>query len=666
MLARQVIAVIIISTGLTAPVLGQPSQGITAYPATFFTEARPVTAQDMINRLPGFTLDTGSSARGFTGAAGNVLIDGARPTAKTDELNNILSRIPAASVERIDVIRGGAPGIDMQGKPVVANIVRKAGARNQIVLTAGVTVLGAGQWFPDAGIQYYGQSGAIRYEATFTRTMQVWDDGPGNGYRTVAPPGGPVQRDLARLTGVMRPGFNLHGGIIAPLWGGEWNNNFTIQTGDYVSSFIYSGGGGSRFDYFQRRRNGEAGSHWQGDAFGMNLETLLLQRLGHEETSNSSATPGSNAVFAASNDSGESIARATARYSFSPTLGIETGGEAAYNFLRGRTSYVANGTATALPNANVSVNEKRAEIFANVSWKIDNTLALDAGARTEYSVIAQTGDIHSSRSFFFPKPRLLLTWSPDSQSQLRLRAERTVSQLNFSDFVASSNLAGFGVAAGGANLRPETRWQMEATAERRFWGRGALVVSLLHEDISQLQDFIPVGGGLDAPGNIPHATSDRLSISGNIPLDFLGIRNGLLKPNVYWNASDLIDPVTGEHRRISNQRNINSYYNFTQDLDEWRSTWGFNWGTSFSRNSWRIAQVSRTAIHNSPFVNIFWSYKPTPEWTYTVGADNFLPYRLELQQYNYSGPRNIAGAPTVQTVFLRTEPRFYFHLRATL
>ena len=42
--------------------------------------------------------------------------------------NSILQRIPAASVERIEVIRGSAPGIDMQGQSVVANVVRKKDA----------------------------------------------------------------------------------------------------------------------------------------------------------------------------------------------------------------------------------------------------------------------------------------------------------------------------------------------------------------------------------------------------------------------------------------------------------------------------------------------------------------------------------------------------------
>ncbi len=63
----------------------------------------------MVDRLPGFTMDTGTSARGFAGTAGNVLVDGARPTAKTDDLSAILDRIPAAAIDHIEVIRGGAP-----------------------------------------------------------------------------------------------------------------------------------------------------------------------------------------------------------------------------------------------------------------------------------------------------------------------------------------------------------------------------------------------------------------------------------------------------------------------------------------------------------------------------------------------------------------------------
>src|SRR5258708_668248 len=108
-----------------APACAAPEQGISVYPASFFTDARPATAYDMVSRWRGFSLDPGWSERGLAGPAGNVLVDGARPTAKTDDLSSILQRIPAANVERIDVIHGGAPGIDMQGQTVVANVVTR-------------------------------------------------------------------------------------------------------------------------------------------------------------------------------------------------------------------------------------------------------------------------------------------------------------------------------------------------------------------------------------------------------------------------------------------------------------------------------------------------------------------------------------------------------------
>jgi len=647
------------------PVVAQGESGISTYPAAFFADARPATAYDMIARVPGFSFDNGLSARGFAGTAGNVLVDGARPTAKTDDLNSILQRIPAANVERIEVIHGGAPGIDMQGQTVVANVITRKDASDQTILSASLTYTGAGQWSPQAGVEYHGQVGTLRYEASLSRTSQIWDDSPGNGYRVITAPGRAPVYDRAVRTGILKVGYSLHGGLIAPLWSGEWNNNFTLQSTDFPSGVRYYGNGGSRFDFIARGKNGEFGSHWQGVLGKVNLETLVLQRIGHEDDSNTSAAVGSSQIFLSGNDTGESIARITARYSFTPELSLEAGGEGAYNFLNGHSSFVSNGAAVTIPNANLSVDEIRGEAFASATWKVTPQLTVEGGARMEISTISATGDSSKTRSFFYPKPRLLISWSPDEKSQFRLRVEKKLGQLNFTDFAASSNLAGFGISAGTLDLRPEQRWQFEGAIERHFWERGGLVLSVLHEEVTDLQDFVPVGGGLDAAGNITHATSEKLSITGTVPLDFLGLKNGLFKPNLYWATGSLIDPVTGERRRISNLRNINSYYEITQDLDELKSTWSFSWGTSFSRTTWRISQISRAAIHNSPYLNFYWAYKPTPDWKITLGADNFASYRFELEQFNFAGPRNLAPLSSIQDVFTHTQPRFYIQLRKT-
>ena len=83
---------------LAAPALAQPAAeappveaSVTSYPPAFFAEYRPTTAMDMIGRLPGFTFDAGTDARGFAGTAGNVLIDGERPPSRNDSLDAILA-----------------------------------------------------------------------------------------------------------------------------------------------------------------------------------------------------------------------------------------------------------------------------------------------------------------------------------------------------------------------------------------------------------------------------------------------------------------------------------------------------------------------------------------------------------------------------------------------
>src|SRR3546814_3387241 len=87
----------------------------------------------MVKRLPGFVLvDSDGDVRGYAGATGNVVIDGKPPSSKSESLEAVLRRIPAASVARIEVIRGGAPGIDMGGHDVVANVVRTAQATRSL------------------------------------------------------------------------------------------------------------------------------------------------------------------------------------------------------------------------------------------------------------------------------------------------------------------------------------------------------------------------------------------------------------------------------------------------------------------------------------------------------------------------------------------------------
>ena len=97
-------------------------QGVNSYPASYFAANQPSTAYEMVVLLPGFHIQLGdATVRGFSGTVGNVLIDGQLPTSKEDSVEVLLRRIPASSVDHIELIRGAA---DMHGHPVLANVVR--------------------------------------------------------------------------------------------------------------------------------------------------------------------------------------------------------------------------------------------------------------------------------------------------------------------------------------------------------------------------------------------------------------------------------------------------------------------------------------------------------------------------------------------------------------
>ena len=114
-------------------------QAVRTFDTAFFARFNPVTAEDMVRQLPGFTIDEGEELRGFGATAGNVLIDGQRPASKT-EISKELGRIAARDVLRIELIGAAAAGdIDVRGYTELANVVLKPAAQVQVSTTWAAT-----------------------------------------------------------------------------------------------------------------------------------------------------------------------------------------------------------------------------------------------------------------------------------------------------------------------------------------------------------------------------------------------------------------------------------------------------------------------------------------------------------------------------------------------
>src|SRR6185312_1007356 len=207
------------------------------YYPDFFADSRPETAMDMVNRLPGFAFDGGDGSRGLSGNSGNVLINGKRPASKTDNLSAILSRIATQEVDHIDVIRSGAPGIDMQGKAVIANIVRKQTPYSHLTAIASVDAFGTGRTIPGGALQFRRSKGEVSYDLSVRRDP-YYDGTMGPANITYYDAEG-----TANLVPQVRSGSGgnivVNGGLTMPLGGGSLSANATIQQSGYDNETPY-------------------------------------------------------------------------------------------------------------------------------------------------------------------------------------------------------------------------------------------------------------------------------------------------------------------------------------------------------------------------------------------------------------------------------------------
>ncbi|MDP1630851.1 MAG: TonB-dependent receptor [Caulobacter sp.] len=645
-------------------------QGVTPYSAAFFAGAQPNSAMDMIARIPGFAFDGGDRVRGFGGAAGNVLIDGQRPASKSESLEDSLRRIQAAQVERIDIVRGGAPGLDMQGKTIIANVILRNDKPGQWLLSVGSNFYGGGRTSPSVRFEGSRKVGERVFDWSALRFSYV-DDGAGEGPRTVTDPTGALLRESFSDETADDRGYTLKGGVKTPLLGGRLAINSKLDHKRYKWSLYdtavlpATGRLDVHDDYV--RDEGELGGNWErslGPKLKLELTGLTQRKYSDYDSVFSDGVD--EGLFVQENESGESIVRGVLRYTLSPDWSFEGGGEAAFNYLDSAQTYVENGVAVVLPAANVRVEERRGEVFGSTTWRPTPKLSLEAALRVEVSTISQSGDSTLEKSLTYPKPRLSATWSPTSVDQFRLRIEREVGQLDFDDFVSSVAFSTGTGTAGNADLEPDKTWVLEAAYERKFWKTGAIVLTLQHNEIADATDRVPIigpGYAFDAPGNIGDGVSDSVKVSLNLPLARLGVPGGLLRASGEWTRSEVTDPVTGETRRISGQAPFDGDIRFSQDLTRYHVQWGVDAFLGFQERYYRFDQIETVQLQT--WLAAYAEYKPRPNLSFRIEAQNLLGRDYIRTREVYTGPRDSSGLKLIDHRPLNFDPFIAFRIRRT-
>jgi outer membrane receptor for ferrienterochelin and colicins len=594
------------------------------YEPEFFSAFGAVTAVDILKRIPGIqdllTFDNefvpGGSfqeveKRGFGSSGEQILINGERLSGKTNDTGAALQRIQAAQVARVEVIRGAVAGLDVRSQGLVVNVVLKAAT-------------GTGSWEANA-THYTGNlikwGGRASYAAAIDRLSYnvSIQDAPRFLIRDrtetyFALTGTPSNRqtelnknltdertltasanyrfangDKFALNGSYEDEHNLekqpsyqfalNNGALTFLrldnrerdtdettWevGGDYTHD-VVGGGQFKGLFVYTKGTFDRLSPFKLTPAGER---------------EILTQLQNEARSES-----------------EKIVRGSYKWGWSEAVDAEAGAEVAINTLNKTvnvSSIFRTGTLSPVElfNAQSKIRETRFEPFSSLSWQATQSIFVDGRLEVEYSRLNQSGrDVNNRRSLFYIRPGLDLRYDVAPLNQVRGSINRTVSQLDFTDFVATFETDDSRpdvVNAGNPDLVPEKAWEYALTYERRL-GRDGGVVTLkaFYNQISDHIDNIAVGPLKDtsAVGNVGPGRAYGLETKASVRLGSVGL------PGVVVNATGLVrksrftDSFTGRTSDFQDYPGYAYSFGFRHDTG-WRD---LSYGASFDDEDTRYA-----------------------------------------------------------------------------
>lgn len=625
--------------------------GVTAYDPEAFADSAPATAADMLRRVPGFTvIEADTDVRGYAGALGNVLIDGVRPPSKREDIDDLLARIPAGSVERIELIRGGASGVDMAGYPVLANVVRRRSEMAQWSVEGGLVA--ANGWAAAAGqAEYAREWGDAALELSLKVEPELDDDSGAGRIRTFAPDGSlaaVAASDTRALERALEAGSVFRG----PLAGGELTAALALRRQDIEADIAVRGADAGMVSERETFDENELSARYA-RALGQRtrLEVLASQQLGRLDAfERSEEGSGDLETFVERTETGESLGRIELVHERTGTFSVTAALEGAFNFLESAARLEENGTAVDLPGADVRIEERRAESSLAAVWKVAPGWRVEGGLRVETSAISQTGDSALERRFTYAKPRVAITRDIGEHDQLRISMSREVGQLDFGDFVASASLEQGQVTAGNAELEPDKIWRLAVGWEHRFALDAVMTLTWTHDEIEDVVDrllIVTPDEVFDAPGNIGDGRRDTFAAELDAPLDRFGVAGGLLRGAVLWRTSEVTDPVTGERRRISDENPVEASIAFTQDVPAWRLNWGLAVEHIGERSvEYRFDEVTRESEAAGWTLHV--ERRIGDRWRLRAEATDLFGRDFEQTRERYDGPRSISALEEIE------------------
>lgn len=602
-----------------------------------FARFAPTSALDMVEAVPGFVIESGNTgARGLGQASANVLINGERVAGKSTSVFDVLARIPARSVTRIDLLDGTAlqvPGLSGQ----VVNVIAR---------TDGV----AGTWTWNARLRenlppYYDD---LEVSVTGRRGDLEWtlgaESSPGRAAnrgseRVLDGAGTLVERreeDYTRVS--VQPGLSASLAWTPPS-GLRANLNaeaalFQMEERETSRQFPLDGrpDGQRVFRGAEDEWNAELGGDIAFDAGPGRLKLIAVARQEHSPFV-SQVVEGANdgSVFARSRfeqtvDEAEYILRG--EYGLTSARGVDwqLAAEGALNTLDAESRlFVAEGDAPlgeiGLASPETRVEERRAEVNLTHGRTLSERLSFQVSLGAEVSEISAEGA--AARTFTRPKGFVSAAWEAGDDLTVTARLERSVGQLDFFDFVSSLDLDDGDADTGNPDIVPDQRWTADLELDRNLGAHGAATLTIYGSLIEDIVDRVPIGARGEGPGNIDRAESYGARLESTLLFDPLGWKGAQLELDGEYRQTGLDDPVTGERRRISDSRVWSYFAELRHDVPGTAWAWGVGVEEDRQAPRYRLSQI-RDQENTPGFGFVFVQHKDIAGLTGTVIIGNVL------------------------------------------
>jgi len=637
------LSLLMMTTALTISMADAQTTGneadaaVVTYDAAYFAQYTPVTLLDMLQRVPGVQeilnknrqqrRGGGGGAnnrgeRGFGSGGDQILIDGKRLAGKSNNIDDTLGRISADQVERVELIRGAASGLDVQSQGLVINIILKEGTSNSTTFWqfASETKQGHSPGF-EALFSHSGSKGNLDYVISGERTANK-----GYFYRDEI-----IFNDLDVNTGAkdVDTAFQQHGfkansnltynfqeGAVLRLNGlfeteDQTNKEDRIETGDDPENVLW--------DRSEDKNEWEFGGDFttNAGALGRFKALFVINKSVEDEFVERIQDIGTSPFIYTLEDEHEKKQEKIFRASFTKSINqkqtIEIGGEAAINTFDKSFNSLDRDFAVdefeIEAEDNVEIQENRYEIFANHTYNISSTIVLQSSVTTEFSNIVAdnvfaNGDVDTrDTNFTYFKPRVNLRYDVTQSDQLRLTVEKKVSQLNFNNFVTRYDQRAEEFKFGNTQIRPEQLWEFLVAYEHRFPNDGgsfeiegfyrSFKDKISRVDFTQYYNFSfeKINGSADffalsptqalrdyvddtgdsytsKSGNVDSATSYGANVKGSVRLGFMGVPDAVLSANYTYEKSNVTDQFTFLNRNFIRQSQHRTSVNFRHDMTD--------------------------------------------------------------------------------------------------